>query len=156
MSILVTFSISILNIYLLQLFKESLFKKSFKWYQFALFAVLFVLSITLTYILNLYLEIDYGFYGCLLPVFASVLHPPKNCENKIFNKLDVPILNVFMLSIGMLLLAINSGQNQFWSFLAIPFLLLYSGKRGKLKMKYFFYIFYPGHLLLLEFINMIT
>jgi hypothetical protein len=36
-----------------------------------------------------------------------------------------------------------------YSFIAIPILLLYSGKRGKLKMKYFFYIFYPLHLVLL-------
>lgn len=34
------------------------------------------------------------------------------------------------------------------AFLALIFIALYNGKRG-LKMKYFFYIFYPAHLFLL-------
>ena len=37
--------------------------------------------------------------------------------------------------------------------LAVPFIMLYNGKRGKLKMKYVFYIFYPAHLAILDLIN---
>lgn len=33
-------------------------------------------------------------------------------------------------------------------------ILLYNGKRGKLKGKYFFYIFYPAHILILYFIQL--
>lgn len=33
-------------------------------------------------------------------------------------------------------------------------MLLYNGKRGKLKGKYFFYIFYPAHILILYFIQL--
>ena len=36
----------------------------------------------------------------------------------------------------------------FWSLLAIPVILLYNGKRGK-QNKYFFYVFYPAHFLLI-------
>ena len=32
----------------------------------------------------------------------------------------------------------------------LPLLLAYSGKRGKWNLKYFFYIFYPVHLVILE------
>ena len=39
--------------------------------------------------------------------------------------------------------------------LAIPLLLLYSEKRGKLKTKYFFYIFYPAHLVLIYGIDVL-
>lgn len=35
---------------------------------------------------------------------------------------------------------------QYFSILALPFLLLYNGERGKRKAKYFFYIFFPAHL----------
>jgi hypothetical protein len=38
---------------------------------------------------------------------------------------------------------------QSYALLALPLLLLYSGKRGKWKLKYFFYVFYPAHLVLL-------
>ena len=31
--------------------------------------------------------------------------------------------------------------------LACLLILLYNGKRGKLKLKYFFYVFYPAHIL---------
>jgi hypothetical protein len=33
---------------------------------------------------------------------------------------------------------------------AIPVLLLYNEQRGRLRLKYFFYIFYPLHLVILQ------
>ena len=41
------------------------------------------------------------------------------------------------------------GTVRLFSLLALPLILLYNGKRGKLRLKYFFYAFYPLHLALL-------
>ena len=35
---------------------------------------------------------------------------------------------------------------QWYALLVLPLLALYSGKRGKYKLKYLFYIYYPVHL----------
>jgi undecaprenyl-diphosphatase len=60
-----------------------------------------------------------------------------------------------LLGIGLVFLSINFGQTQWPSLLALPLLYAYNGKRGKLKLKYFFYIFYPTHLVILEGIVML-
>lgn len=41
------------------------------------------------------------------------------------------------------------------AFLALPLIIKYNGRRG-LNMKYFFYIFYPAHLLIIYFIRRIS
>lgn len=43
------------------------------------------------------------------------------------------------------------GFPQYWMVLAIPFMLLYNGKRGK-EHKQLFYIYYPSHILLIKLI----
>lgn len=55
-----------------------------------------------------------------------------------------------MLGIGLVVLSTLSGIIQVHALLSLPLLLLYSGKRGKVNLKYFFYIFYPLHLAVLQ------
>ena len=68
----------------------------------------------------------------------------------------VLLISAPMLGLGLLLLAWELGSIQFYALMALPLLMLYSGKRGKWNMKYFFYVFYPAHLVLLEVLVMIT
>ena len=35
---------------------------------------------------------------------------------------------------------------------ALPILALYNGQRGKWKLKYFFYLYFPAHIVALEII----
>ena len=63
--------------------------------------------------------------------------------------------NAFLWIFALLILANAVGQNQIYSLFAIPLLALYSGKRGKANLKYFFYIFYPLHLVVIQAISMI-
>lgn len=132
MCILVTFSLSILTIYALDRLKAAPGPVN---------ALLFVTTVAGVYVLNGLLDIDYGFWGCMMPVFASLLSGTKY---------DSIPARVAMLGLGLVILSTTLGGIQGWCLLALPLLLCYSGKRGRWKMKFFFYIFYPAHLVLLE------
>ena len=155
MCVFVTFSLSILNIYALQLFKNTL-ASSVSPIKKILSALPFVAALCATWCLNVVLDIDYGFFGCILPVFATILHTPKNSSAKFFHILDKIPFHVLMTAVGIIPLAIERGDIQIFALLAVPFLLLYSGARGKLKMKYFFYVFYPAHLVIIEFVGILV
>ena len=136
-SILITFSLSILMIYALQDWKQ---KKT------ALSGLVFAASVIAVYLLNQWLTIDYGFWGCMLPVFAALLHGTTR---------DSLPMNTTMLGVGLVFLGVSTDWIQCLALLALPLLYAYNGKRGKLNLKYFFYIFYPTHLVLLEGIAML-
>lgn len=155
MCIFVTFSFSILIIYSLQYFKKVLFDSS-STMQKKLFAFLLFLSATVAvYVLDLFISMDYDFAGCMIPVFASLMHSDENSPEPL-KKLDTVPVNVLMMSVGLIWLAIVNTNIQFFSLLSVPLLLLYSGKRGNKKLKYFFYVFYPAHLVILYGISLLT
>ena len=137
LSILITFSLSILMVYALQFWKSRKDLPSM---------LLFAASVAAVYLLNRMFEIDYGFWGCMLPVFAALAHGTES---------DCVPTNTAMLGIGLIFLSCSLEPLQFFCLAALPLLYAYNGKRGKLNMKYFFYIFYPTHLVVLEGIAML-
>lgn len=158
MGIFITFSTSILMIYALQFFKTQLFYGTYfqKAYSFLLFGA----SVVGTYFLNEYCDVDYGFWGCMLPVFASLFcvnATDKKGERTV--KFNCVPVNVLAFAVGLLILAVyhagRLGGIQYYALLALPILFLYSGKRGKWKMKYFFYVFYPAHLVVIYGISLL-
>ncbi len=102
-------------------------------------------SVALTLLLCLTVDVDYGFFGILLPVFTSVFE-------------DRP-RRLVMFTATLLALSIDLTAGgfiyQFWCLLAVPLIAVYNGKPGKYRMKYFFYIFYPAHLVFLYALDMI-
>ncbi len=146
LGILITFSLSILSIYALQNLKSAILKKK----NIIVSSLLFVVVIGAIYVLNVFVHVDYRFFGCMAPLFASFFRKPKSSTSETWQKLDNNVLHVIMLAICLVLVWCVSGQKQLYALLAIPILLLYSGKKGKLNLKYFFYIFYPVHLALLQ------
>ncbi len=155
LSILFTFSFSILLIYALQYFKETLFDKDKKVYFKILVGVLAVLAVLAVRFICKNVHVDYGFRGCLLPVFASLFHPTKNTKVKLLDRLDTHPVHLSAFAVGLTYLVMGSSKIQIYSLLSLVILLFYSGERGKVNMKYFFYIFYPAHLLLLEILKLI-
>ena len=131
-SILITFSLSITTIYALQDWKNQKTPRS---------ALVFFGAVAGVYALNRVFTIDYGFWGCMLPVFAAAFQKTA---------WDRPWVNLGMLGLGLLILAADLGQIQYYALPALPLLACYNGKRGRWKLKYFFYLFYPIHLVLLQ------
>ena len=112
-SILITFSLSILMIYALQDWKQ---KKT------ALSGLVFAASVIAVYLLNQWLTIDYGFWGCMLPVFAALLHGTTR---------DSLPMNITMLGVGLIFLGISTDLIQCLALLALPLLYAYNGRRGQ-------------------------
>ena len=134
LSILFTFSLSILTIFALQDFRRE---------PTLLRGAVFFGAVAGVYVLNRIFSIDYGFWGCMVPVFAAL---PQN------TKWDTPVVSTGLLGVGLVFLGLHFGGNQMFALAAIPLLLCYNGKRGKWKLKSFFYIFYPAHLVILQLI----
>lgn len=154
MNILITLSLSILLVYALQYAKAAVFggcklsKKVFA-------AAVFLLAVAAVWVLNRYVRIDYGFWGCMLPVMASLLRPTPTGAPAVLARLDTLAVQVAAFAAGLVILAAVTGGVQVYSLCAVPLLLLYSGQRGKWRMKWFFYIFYPTHLAALELVSLL-
>ena len=67
--------------------------------------------------------------------------------------LDLPTLENPTLLFLLAYMGTTGNQPPLCTLLACLLILLYNGKRGKLKLKYFFYVFYPAHILVLYLIQ---
>lgn len=154
MNILITFSFSVIVIYCLQFLKKQIFADERNVLGVIGSATLFIVSVIGVYVFNSFIEIDYGFFGAMLPVFVSIFMFEPNSDLKIKRLLDKNEIHVLCLAAGLCLLFLES-ENEFrhYALISVIPLLFYSGRKGKLNTKYFFYIFYPAHLLILYAIS---
>lgn len=139
-NVFITFSLSIILIYLLQKVKKEI--QEGKLQGQILFSMLFLAVLFLIYLFTGKFTVDYGFFGVMLPVLVSI----SDCLWK--RKL------LFTIGVFLLVFSIHTFLQSF-CLLAIPILYLYNETRGKYKMKYFFYIFYPLHLSVLFLLDFI-
>ena len=77
-------------------------------------------------------HVDYGFWGVLLPVI-----------------LYFGGRNVWAFLAGTTLLCLSMGRLQWWSLCSVPLIALYNGQRGKHRLGWVFYLYYPAHLVVL-------
>ena len=154
LNILFTFSISILLVFLLDFVKQTFYDNKSNLIKITAL-ISFCLSIMLVYFINNLLDFDYGFWGCMLPLLLSLVN--YRGDNYILKRLDCKAIKLFVLSIGLVFISISfSSFRQLFSLFAVLLLMFYSHKKGTVNMKYFFYIFYVGHLLILYLIKLIV
>lgn len=165
LNVLITFSLSTILIYSLDYIKKCFIgieedkKISDKIISILFFASLIIFSIFINYKFRL----SYMLFGVLLPVFISIsfLDNTKLENTKIKFIIDNNISRTIILALGIILIIfedpfiISNINIQYFLFLAIPFVILYNGKKGKYNLKYLFYISYPLHLAILELIYII-
>ena len=141
MCIMVTFTLSIAVILLIRL-AQSKHNPLFWFLPFlAILAVYYICQILPQKLPDTDFEIDYGFWGVMLPV---VIYAGRDTWGKLL-----------CTALGLCLLAYTGYPIQWWSLAALPLLALYNGQRGKWKMKWFFYFFYPVHLVIIYGISLL-
>ena len=132
MCILITFALSVILIYMLEYSQK---KKNF----FTLcllggtfLAICYVCVFLPQDIPHLEFGVDYGIYGVLLPV---LIYMGRSHREKLL-----------LTAMGLVPMAIYYGLIQWFSLASLLLLAMYNGQRGKMKLKYLFYIYYPAHL----------
>ena len=138
-NVLVTFSLSILTIFAIEFFLKHKDIMSAALLVADVFAVLFLCFIMPRIVKGF--QIDYGIFGLLLPV-AVYFAPTK------------PI-KLLVLSVMLSGLAFDLSGIQWYALLSVIVIALYNGKRGRLNLKYLFYVFYPLHLALIYLVKIL-
>lgn len=139
MNIFITLSLSILLIYSLDYGRSN--STSLCW-QIPILTVLFALfvsEILPQFLPDINYNIDYGFFGITLPLMVYL-----------FDKKEIKLI---MFIIGLILLCLTRATIQWWSLLSVIPIALYNGNRGKINMKYFFYMYYPVHIIIIQIIK---
>ena len=136
-SIFSVFSFSLIVIYLYKLIVKNLEKKNYLLMSSFILVTLGLL--TIIYYLTTIIKFDYGFFGVIIP---AVLYAIKNKNIKLIALLLSLIIHSFVNEVFPSYICI-------FSLCSIPLLMLYNGEKGKVNLKYFFYLYYPLHLVIL-------
>lgn len=156
-NIFMTFSVSVLFVYLLDWCKKQMFcsRKALV----SIGAILiFVVALVGAYFLFELVYFEYGFVGMLVPVFTSLFDFRNIPVNDKMRKLDCHFVRMTCFFVALIPLSMFGRMDdiQFYCILSIIPLLFYSGKPGSKKLKYSFYIFYPAHLVIIEGIKLLS
>lgn len=138
LNILFTFSLSFLLLSSLEFIKKIINKYSKGIENYLYKTVFYSLTYILFVLFSIILNVDYQALGISL-VFIFYLVP-----------------NLYLSFLLYLLAVIFLATNiiQFYSLLSFLFIYMYNGEKGK-NIKYFFYLYYPLHLLILKMLQIL-
>ena len=141
MCILVTFMLSVIVNFLLDNLTRKKDFKTLTAFVLGLVTVFVITEILPGLIKSISFSVDYGFWGVMMPV---LIYPGDKKSTKLA-----------LTAVGMLMLVIAKGDIQLYAFISLILLAMYNGKRGTLKMKNFFYIYYPLHMAAIHLIKIL-
>ncbi|MBQ7907140.1 MAG: hypothetical protein IJ309_04105 [Clostridia bacterium] len=142
MCIFVTFALSTSVIYVID---KAIEKKG--WLQYLIASIVCVAVLVITAVLPSVIKsipfgVEYGIFGVLLPV--AVRFTPTR---------PLKLASCAMMLIFLCLSTLWTIQ--WYCLIALIPLAFYSGKRGKLNLKYLFYIYYPAHIVVIMAIKLL-
>ena len=144
-NVLFTFEFALLGLSIIDFFKR--YEGMEKWLKYSVVAISLSLILVFTY----YIHPDYSWYGVACVWTFYIFR-----NNKFLISVSFIILNILYYYIKVTKLGINFSNkiylSMIFSILPLVFILFYNGKQGK-KLKYFFYVFYPLHFMILYGIN---
>ncbi len=140
-NILVTFALSVITVFAIDGFVKKKTAASCAVMVTSLAGVLLASVVAPILLKDHGFAIDYGFWGMLLPV--AVYFTPQKAGKLVST------------SVILLIRGILFGELKWFALLALPLLLFYNGERGKLNLKYLFYVFYPAHLVVLYAVQLL-
>lgn len=150
-NIFMTFSVSVLYIYLLEWSKKQLFCSESLINKVGA-VLIFLIALACGYFVFEIVHFEYGFCGMLVPVFTSLFDFKNIPVSDTLKHLDTHWLRIISFTLGLIPLCIWGRMTgiQFFCLISVLFVLFYNGKVGNKKLKYAFYFFYPVHLVIIE------
>lgn len=141
MNVLITFTLSILVIYSIDLLLDRRTLLSAAPLVLCVATVVICCTVLPQLLSGTDYSIDYGIFGVALPVmvYYAPTRPTK----------------LAACALSLVGLVFTRGLWQLWAFPAILLLAAYNGERGRLRMKYVFYLFYPAHLVIIWLIGLV-
>ena len=111
-------------------------------------------SVPILLIISELIHADYGAFGILMIIGFYLVSKIFHKEGQQIWRWLGYIITLFVVTTAQVM--IDSNPIQLFAFLAIIPIILYNGKLGKRLPKWFGYIFYPAHLLLIAVIAFIV
>lgn len=150
-NIFLIFAISILYIYLMQYLKKFSLTGNNKIIKSIISIIIFTIIVLIGYVIYEEIAFEYGFSVAMLPVAISLVDLKDYIKHPNIKYIDNFFTRLIIMAIAMYPTCFDRAisEIQFYSYLSLLILLLYNGKGGTKKLKYFFYLFYPVHIMII-------